>query len=390
LVKLTHTWLGRFLLIAVILGAASGGSDDDLRRTIQNTVRWVSEVGVLAGYAYSGDAYTKGVSELTTRANKLEETAPAKRGQRELDSALMMYVLEVKLLVGDTAGFAKLKEETVATAVLGPEVLALENMFSVVILRYSAPERGQVRNELGTVLPVSSWGSGLDSVKAPELGFVDPPLADVSYTRGMPYRLEKVADLYGDAGLKREEVNSLLESIYSAPVPIHRPESTGLWMRIAKLEESMGERLLAVRGYLSAAHNDPARESEVVDALVRILAKEWKARKEVDVRKGSLSLEAALKVADLYRQSNLHPMALRVLAGFDLEPEGPEAKVRDEIAQEWAGIVRRHRLIRGPKCVILGQKVDEVKDWAAVKIPRPSDLFWKPQSGTTTKPAGGN
>jgi hypothetical protein len=83
-------------------------------------------------------------------------------------------------------------------------------------------------------------------------------------------------------------------------------------------------------------------------------------------------------------------VALSVLSRVKIEPGSPAAQKRAEIASQWAGVVEHHKGVREPGCVLLGHKVDDVKDWAKVKIPRPSDLFWKPQSGTTTKPAGGN
>jgi hypothetical protein len=374
-------------VFALFLGCfafdAYGRSDSqEERETARKTVSWVKNVGVIVGDMFSKGGFRRN----QTRA--LEESDPTDHWPEELQPAFAMYRCELKILSGDTPGYRTAKRRMLDSDVVAPDVIDLEYVFRADLWE-SVQDRRDVTLDSGRFRPLSWAGTRRDFIVGPFAGAIDPPLVDIPQTLGLSNRLRKVAEVYRESAPTRELIDSLLEALYAEPVIIHRPQFREPWLRIATYEEQMGERLLAVRAYLNAVHNDPACEDEVATALARLISKDWRAPKHTSPLKPALSLENALEIADLYRQSNLHPMALRVLAGFDLEPEGPEAKVRDEIAQEWAGIVRRHRLVRGPTCVILGQKVDDVQDWAAVKIPRPSDLFWKPQSGTTTKPAGG-
>ena len=196
--------------------------------------------------------------------------------------------------------------------------------------------------------------------------------------------MARIAETYSRAGLEREAIDSLVESIYAEPQIGSDTDFSARWIRVARAEVARGETLLALRAYLNAAQNAGKETPEVVQGLQEALSGA-EPEKLKNTARPTLSLEDARAIAQLYRKINLHPLALALLSRDDVKPDSPVPKERAVIADEWQEIITYHREVRAPDCVVLGQKVDDVADWSKVVVRHPSDTFWKPK-GKSAKP----
>jgi tetratricopeptide (TPR) repeat protein len=378
-------WLGVVLLASVVAWSVVGGDLIGAARTEEEQVRasveWVGEQGLLLQRSFDG----RRIDE--QEARRLAARSPEARRNSVLSAALDTFRAKSAFLEGDTATYGRLKENLIGSGALSPELLQIEETLG----RGSSPaERGEIWKGLGRLLPLSHYRYSMD-MRSGEGGLVDPPLPRVP-EGPVNANCDKIGEIYAASGLLREAVDALLESLYD--LRLRRPDAryADAWRKIGGYEEEMGEKVLAARAYFNVVHNDPSKKEVIVMALKRVLSGQGKGVRGGAAEVRFLELEKALAVSQLYRECNLHPRALELLSKYAFADDSAAAKARDEIKQEWmAKIVNLHRLVKGPDCVLLGCRVDDVQDWAAVKIPRPSDLFWKPQgaAGAGTKPAGG-
>ena len=186
--------------------------------------------------------------------------------------------------------------------------------------------------------------------------------------------------MYAHSGLHEQAVDSYIESVYAIP-SVSQDANGRTWLAVGKVETQLGQSQLAIRAYLQAAYSAPDLSDQACNGLAQVFKE--KASKSMERTRGELTAKTALKIADLYRQHNVHPLALRVLSESHIRSDAEVSKQRLAIEKEWLGVVNTHKQqqqqLGGGELVLLGVKASDVKSWADVHILRPSDTYWKPR-----------
>jgi tetratricopeptide (TPR) repeat protein len=345
----------------------------------EKVVAWVADVGTtMQKNQNEKDVDRKHLEDLLK--NVPEVTEP------DISVWLPFYRAVLLVMTRDEVEFRQVEADLQKSGTLEPELLSYELTFEGALDETSTKKRIAAWDLYGEYIPLSYLGSGRDDRMSPARMIVNPPLPSIPKTSGLSDTLVKVGDLYAKCGLLREATNSYIESIYAESVHKPNPSCAPRWTKIAEWEMEMGQTQLAIRAYLKAAYNDPDSASESSEGITKVLAANAPENKP-EGQQPKLDKETALAIAALYCESNLHPLALQVLTQAQKDTDGDFTTQRAEIEKEWTKIVEPHKQVRGDNCVILGAKVIDVKDWAAVHINRPFDTFWKPQPAKDEKPA---
>jgi WD40 repeat protein/tetratricopeptide (TPR) repeat protein len=310
---------------------------------------WCAELGTVMPRKWNG-------SPMKEEIEHLGKTIPTVNDPY-MSACLPFYRAALLAINGDEAAFREIEKNLQEAGTFEPELLFYELQVFDGSDAETLNKRLTAWDSYGEYVPLSLYGSDRDDRIAPA-GLVDPPPPSVPKLEGLSERLAKVGDLYAKAGLLREAVDSYIESIYAEYPVKPEPKCALRWAKIAEWEMTMGRPQLAVRAYLKALGMKPENPAEI--------------------QRRPLDAESAAAVAALYRQMNLHPLALQALASAEKQTGADFTAQRKEIADEWAKIVEIHAKIRGDKCVILGTKAADVKDWTSIHINRPSETFWKP------------
>jgi tetratricopeptide (TPR) repeat protein len=379
-------WCLDVVFLALMVGGSVEGGDGvrparSEEEHVRDAVEWVAEEGALLKRSFGREGIDG------KEARRLAERVPKMEKDSVVSAALDVFRAKAVFLDGDAPAYGRLKQRLRDATALSPELLQVEETLGS---EGTGAERRHRWDELGRLLPLTKYRYSMDR-RSGEGALVDPPLPEMP-EGPVSANCEKIGEIYAGSGLLREAVDALLESVYDTRARQPDPGYADRWYRIGTYEEEMGEQLLAARAYLNAVHNDPTRKAEITGALMRAVSGKPRSGQEVGRAVSRLPVEKALEIARLYAQCNLHPRALELLSKYEMTADSAEGRIREEIREEWISkIVKLYRLVKGPDCVLLGRRVDAVKDWATVKIPRPSDLFWKPQgaAGAGTRPAGG-
>ena len=268
-------------------------------------------------------------------------------------------------------------------------------------------KRVEVWNELGQILPLSLWGYDRDSRLSPKVLIKihekPPQIPDIriSITTNnedtnlsmMPGKykiqdvLKTIGDLYYHAGFLDDALNVYLESFYSIPNSDNARLNGEIWLKIAEIETIRGDKQLAVKGYLNSVYSWHEYAEQVKKGINEVLSNS-DPDKEFTNEQLKLKKDIAIQIATLYQKLNLHPIALNVLEKSEKDTGDDLSEEKKLILKEWNETLEKlrdyYRLVSMSEqgkfdFYVLGQKVSEVKDWAKIKILRPTDTFWKIQ-----------
>jgi tetratricopeptide (TPR) repeat protein len=267
--------------------------------------------------------------------------------------------------------------------------------------------RGDAKLELGRILPISVSGMDRDNrLGGPTKGMVDPGPPSVPRgsiivddadksrlpaikpgTYNLQDALSAIADIYMSAGFAEDALNTYLEAFYAMPFS-DQPSLRGrIWLHVADLEKTRGNKELAIRAYLKAAYNWPKYAEQAKKGVAEVLSQN--EPQESQKPKPILRKDAAVAIATLYQKLNLHPLALVVLERSEQDTGQSLSDEKTEILKKWQTLLvglERSKHDRGQDSYIFGYRASEVKDWAKIKILRPTDTFWKLILDTRDRP----
>lgn len=377
---MSRTW-NYALIIAVLIGAVcvidnDVVAEDSNARRIDESTRWVMQLG--EKYRTNIRSSEKDTNLQATRPRDFTEMGLQIHETEDpgLGNALIYYRAIQAWLASDDKAFSDEVQKAKKANVFQPDLL----LYEVILIGEGGGKKLAKRiaawDEYGCIVPISLYGENRADRLAPA-GLIDPPLPNVPKLDHIEEQLVKIGDLYANSGLNEEAVDVYIESVFAMPhVSWEIKGST--WLKVGKIEAQLGQTQLAIQAYLKALFSDPALYGEVRKGIENVFKAKILESKEPSQPK--LGTEAAMKIAELYRQCNLHPFALHVLSKIESSSSNMElTKKRTAIEKEWLLVVNKHQRIRGEKCMLLGIKVTNVKSWADVKITRPSDTFWIPR-----------
>jgi len=253
------------------------------------------------------------------------------------------------------------------------------------------PESGEwhrdVLDKLGAILPLSIFGRDRDSRRSGRMfEKPNPPPPKVPVSTDAKAFVQ-IGDTFAENGRLREAVNCWLEGLYACQLLSEHKRAGTVWIKVAQAEDRLGRETLAVRAYLRAAHEDGAHTEVASAGVARVLSGQKtdkpEARKPLD--------EATVsRLVGLYKRLNLHPFALSLIEK-ELPPSPSKQALTHSVREEWDGIVGNlvATYKAGKNSYILGHRASDVADWSKIKVPRPSDTFWK-EAGAPGEVGGGS
>ena len=332
------------------------------------------------------------LKETLTELQSLSKTGPA-----HLADALRLYRTRCLLLLGDADGAERLINEGIEAQIDTPELLELRRWVAFARKGFDVDpqEFSQYRVDCGQLLPLTRWGrshsarltrEGLDPSRPSRVHMVDPPAPDIPFPE--TYYMAPIAELMEEMGVWREASDVWIETAYNVLTPDDwYREGAKFWLRVARIEQSLGESALAVRAYLRVAHYDHSLREEAETGLRACLAEK---PLKGDVAPLKLDARKLERIADLYCKQNMHPVAMQLLrrAGEQIDVDFTDRI--EAISAEWRKVLnaRVQRGVYGPDAVYYsyGQTIAKDIDWLAVRFARPSDSFWKPSKAAEEAP----
>ena len=310
-------WSYGGVLAAVLLGATicaagdTAAADSADARRVEESVRWAKELGEACR------ARLRAAKKVTTTP-PLQPSAIVEMGRHvretrgpDLGNALIYYRAVHAWLALDEKAFADEEQKSKGAGVFLPDLLLYKVSFCAGLLADDTAKRGAAWQEYGRICPISAEGQGRDASFAPMRSFPNPPLPFVPELGGNEDRLVTIGDLYAGRGLYERAVDSYVESVFSTP-RLSETNKGSTWLTVGKIETQLGQPQLALRAYLQAVYESPDLYGRVRKGIADVFRTKPSARKEP--ARGELTVEAAMKIAELYRQCNVHPFALRVLS----------------------------------------------------------------------------
>jgi len=244
-------------------------------------------------------------------------------------------------------------------------------------------ESARLNSQSMSLIP-AAWGSiALD----PQQNFFAtgdlPSIPGIPYSLNMKSQFEgffQIGELFESMGFYRKAIDSYVEAYDRSCKKNYNTEidRCDLWMKIGELESREGQKVLAYRAFLKAAYLDP--DKKIIDKAADYIADlmDDKAPPKHDIPTPIYDKDKVLKIAEIYRQMNLHPLGLALLRETE-KATGVSFKEKEETMRaEWQKIMDSYSESYGPNCMILGNYRNDIKDWADAPILRPSDTFWKP------------
>jgi len=350
--------------------ASAGDKGDNGQRDAadaQYVVSWISAIGGIS------KSYSEGSTVEPKACARLLSEVPDVR--RPLADELVFYRAVLSWLAGDGKSFSENANAASRRGVFTPELL----LYEARLVSTNRTRRGELDEQYGLLVPASVCGRRRDEMKSALKSdfheYIDPPPPFVPLGN-VSNGLSAVAALLAQHGAPRRAIDVYLESIYANP---RVGGDVGLmWVRVGELERHLGGKELALRAFLRAVYYDPSKAKEVLPR-VAVLVGESKKPQDKGNSDKNLSVQLCIRIAELYRQCNLHPFALRVLSEVHIGSDIEASRHRQVIEKEWLAIVAEHTAVGGDKTMLLGVKVSDVKSWADVHILRPSDTYWKPR-----------
>lgn len=235
----------------------------------------------------------------------------------------------------------------------------------------SNQQRWEIEDRLGELLPISSWGRLRDArlevkqarqlsrslVDNPELPVI--PMVDRA-------RLLRIAQLYEDMRLFDQAGNAYREAIYGGFLPPEFPDAgaeswisepaADAWMSTARCEAAAGRQAWAVHALLMAVAPSGRRLLRAKSAAETIFeSNQAAAAPAVDLRR-------LTEIADLYRDSNLHPRALAALKLGEKLPNADLSQRQRDLTEAWKHLISECRAGRDEICFLFGRRVADVRD----------------------------
>lgn len=256
--------------------------------------------------------------------------------------------------------------------------------------------RDKVTVHLGKILPVSSYGSR-SNVCLSEGGTVAtsqpfPILMGVSAdtsTAELAERVYKYPEPVRDAWLEFAYIgrDPAWYNLSSADAD-WRDRVADAWLRVAQLEYEISGPEVAANYLAKAMVGGTERHFRLGKRLIRRWEKSpaepWKNRKPPRDRyelKATARGEEVYKLAQKYRESNLHPRSIRILGQLDemvgdkkfgWPPKQALPKIRKEWMKEWIEIVEKRRDGVGfDHYVLLGQRANTREQIRNITVPPP-------------------
>jgi len=312
----------------------------------------------------------------------LELTKDSDRIDSDFNDALLIYKAESLMIMGKDQEALNAIEEIqrnntdICEALIYKTWLVYEKDNDEV----ERNKRFEVQDKYFSLLPVINGGMAYDPdklIRGTSDFLVIPKYPDNGWSMFTAHY--KIGSLYEEMGYYREAIDNYIEAYwsdrYGNPNEIKRD---ALWIKIGDLEARDGQKSLAYRAYLKATYL--GREYIDLAAKGIYAVMEGKVKLKYPITEPKYDIPKVQQIAELYRQMNLHPLALSILVKAQKETGVSLKEQENKIREEWKELVDKCASpgSLGPKCKILGWTITEVKDWAEVPIIRPSDTFWKP------------
>jgi len=362
-----------FLAVPVVVLAEPGGflDDEELEALVRKVVISVAAVEPIQLQT------TDSEEDVRTTLEELKELSP--NLPSEMRDSLLWYQAKCLQLLGREQEFRQIAREAIRRGIDAPDFYTLEIWMVGEGGGEKAEARSKIWNEHGRIVPISLHGQNRDLSYAPRV-LIDPYPPSVPVLGGVGFTivdsLAEIGELYEEIGFQREAINSYVEALYSSLVGTDE-ERGRLWLKIAELEAQQGQMRLAIRAYLRSAHTDKQHVEAAIGGIQRALSEA--PGEERVATEPRWKRETVVRIAELYRKLNLHPLALAVLARAEGEAGQDLSKEKEATLEEWQAIVERHVQVYGAECHLLGHRVSDVGDWSRVHVLRPSDTFWKPE-----------
>ncbi len=369
-------------------GEARSPSDSQVRATgeAQSIIDLIDVLAELSALRGENDP-----NRVKSRLPKLYKMLSAKQSAI-VERDVPFYRGECLILMGDPNGASAIAQEQLARGYKTPDIL-LMNMDSDRSEHY----RADLADELGKVLPIGSWGRSRDRrLGGPARGLASPgplyvPAGGISVSDteeelltamqpgsyGIQEVLAAIASLYEKAGFTEEALNAYLEAAYIGRTSAAPSLQGQAWMKAAELERTRDNGGLAVRAYLKAVYNWHEYAERAKKGVIEVLSQN---KPEGPEPKPVLRVDAAVTIATLYRKLRLHPFAMAALERSENDGGQRISDEKSKTLKEWQGILlslERSRHDVGQDSYVFGFRASEVKDWAKIRIPRPTDTFWK-------------
>ena len=366
------------VLAVVFLILRTNRQDAEGTPSIEGVVEIVDALKELGGVEWDNDA-----NLVRTRMPMLYATLSIER-EPVLEESLFLYRVECLKLMGKKKAGLDITRKQLQKTADKPDFLSLYIQLGGA---ETIDERRRIWNERGRILPISSMGKDRDSrMSKPARGLSNPRPPSVPRVIGMQEKLVKVGQMYEREGFDEEGLNTYLEALYAGSLSFfEEPNLPGrVWLKIAEIERRRGMKTLAIRAYLRAVRSWYEYAEDAKKGIQDILAD--KRPEDVTRPEPKLQKDIAIQIAGVYRELNLHPLALSVLVRAEEETSVDFAGEKQEILTEWNEIldrifrlrwIRKRGEANDVNFYVLGQKVSEVKDWSDVTILRPTDTFWK-------------
>lgn len=289
----------------------------------------------------------------------------------------LLYHKALLLQKGENSEYETLLENLLKQNPVLPEVIWL----TLQISREGEEARSKrfsYENMLSTTIPVSIWTFLSDSRLEQEeierrelltiIGLEHPSIPQLDVNK-----LSKIARLFNEMNMGDLAINAYREAIYNySPTDYQSPgkydtwtspNTADLWLTLATLEAQAGSTKWALHALCMAAASAPDRLEELQELVPSIYNPPKAEPSHYDK-------ERLLTIARLYKECNLHPRALEVLA---LTEKALKVKLTEEIKateMEWVELIRQYADGRESSCYLFGLKVaDYLKSPLKIKVP---------------------
>jgi hypothetical protein len=187
-------------------------------------------------------------------------------------------------------------------------------------------------------------------------------------------KFERIAALFNEMNMVEKAADAYRETVYNfSPPGFYQPgahetwisaETAGLWITLARLELLAGRDIWAFQALCLAAASDPSRMQELKEMVPVLYKTPEKTTPLYDKEK-------LLRIAQLYRQCNLHPRAMEVLEIAEKELTINLDTLKNEAAAEWADLIKRYASAREKTCFLFGMKVADYRENPMKLAPHP-------------------
>jgi tetratricopeptide (TPR) repeat protein len=362
--RMRHFLIG----ILVFLFLQTGGvCSMPVKGTQQALAPLTESLSLLAnGYQKKGQS----PNEWKETAKKLAKLSP--KVPRDLRFALHYHEAKALALSGQREKALALLQSSRKLPPLLPESLWLEIQLSYKEGdQKSNKRRWEIEEMLGKILPLSTWGRRRDMNLAEKQAregkkLIRDRVNGILIPSSKKENLVRVAILYREMGFFEEAALAFREAIYEfcfqppgfpeiTSTSWISPETSEMWLQVAQGDALSGKKAWAIQAVLLAVVAAPENLSKATQILKNILTG--------NIERGQIKpvQSKLLEIVGLYRESNLHPLALKALDQAQLLTKQSLDQEIKKIETEWSQRIRQYVKGEGSDNIafLFGQNVQE-------------------------------